>query len=150
MKKKEILSPLSGQALPIGEAPNVMFATKACGDGVVIFPDDGQVVSPVEGVVDFIFPTKHCLGLITGDHVEIVIHIGMNTGHLLGEGFEVMVKPGDKVSPGEPLLTFDGEFLKEHHVDLASVMVFPSLKNGMVQLEKSRVKAGDLFLVLGI
>lgn len=150
MKKIKLLSPMSGKAQPISEAPNVMFAKKECGDGFAIFPNGEDVIAPVDAKVDFVFPTKHCVGLITKEGLEIVLHVGMNTGHLEGEGFDVYVEPGMKVTAGERLLHFDTKVLKDHKVDSTSVMLFPNLKDdGMLQLESVQVDAGALLGFVG-
>ncbi len=150
VKRIKLTAPMSGVALPIAEAPNRMFANKECGDGITIFPNNGLVVSPALAKVDFIFPTRHCLGLITGEGLEIVIHVGMNTGHLQGEGFTVLVKPGEVVQPGQRLLQFDRQVLVDKKVDPVSVVLFPNLKDtDMIQLEKSKIEIGGSFAVAG-
>lgn len=111
--KIDLVAPMSGELIDITEVDDVTFAEKYLGDGVAIRPTDGKVVSPVEGKVIQVFHTKHALG-IEFKGVELLIHIGMNTVELKGEGFEVFVEEGDKVKAGDLLVKVDLDVLKEH------------------------------------
>lgn len=82
------------------------------GQGLVIEPVEGELVAPVDGVVSAIFPTKHAIGLISQEGVELLMHIGMDTVNLDGKGFTAHVKQGDKVSVGDALISFDIEMIK--------------------------------------
>ncbi|MED3929077.1 PTS glucose transporter subunit IIA, partial [Priestia megaterium] len=98
IKETTILSPISGDILPISEVPDPVFSQKMMGDGFAIEPTEGKVVSPVEGEVVQLFHTKHAIGLKTEAGTEILIHIGLETVEMKGEGFEAHVKQGDKVN----------------------------------------------------
>lgn len=113
-KKTEetLLAPLTGRAIQIEEVPDPTFAQKMLGDGIAIEPTEGKVVSPVNGKVIQVFPTKHAIGLESETGLEILIHVGLETVNLKGEGFDAKVKPGDKVKTGDLLLTFDLDFIK--------------------------------------
>ncbi|MBW0933508.1 PTS sugar transporter subunit IIA [Priestia megaterium] len=113
IKETTILSPISGDILPISEVPDPVFSQKMMGDGFAIEPTEGKVVSPVEGEVVQLFHTKHAIGLKTEAGTEILIHIGLETVEMKGEGFEAHVKQGDKVNIGTPLITFDISLIKE-------------------------------------
>lgn len=83
------------------------------GQGVLIDPTEGELVAPVDGIVSVLFPTKHAIGLVSTDGVEILMHIGMDTVNLDGKGFEAHVTQGDRVAVGDKLITFDMDVIKE-------------------------------------
>ncbi|MDO4813941.1 MAG: PTS glucose transporter subunit IIA [Gemella sp.] len=103
----------TGDVVNISEVPDPVFAQKMMGDGFAIVPSEGVVVSPVDAEIVNVFPTKHAVGLKTSAGVELLIHIGLETVSMQGEGFEAHVKEGDKVSAGDKLVTFDLELVKE-------------------------------------
>ena len=94
-------------------AEDPAFANGALGNGVVIEPTEGKVVAPFDGTIVTLFPTKHALGLISDNGTELLIHIGIDTVQLEGEGFEAFVKQGDRVKKGQTLVTFDLEGIKK-------------------------------------
>ncbi|RCW17655.1 PTS trehalose transporter subunit IIBC [Streptococcus gallolyticus] len=102
-----IQSPLAGRAKHLSEAPDPVFAQGVMGQGVVIEPTEGELVAPVDGVVSVLFPTKHAIGLVSDEGLELLMHIGMDTVNLDGDGFTAHVKQGDRVSVGEALISFD-------------------------------------------
>lgn len=112
VEAKTIVAPLEGNVMPIEKCSDPMFAQKAMGDGVVIEPTDGLLTSPVNGKVVTIFPTKHAIGLAGDDGEEILIHIGLDTVTLEGKPFNVLVKDGDVVKAGQPLIEIDLEAIK--------------------------------------
>jgi glucose-specific phosphotransferase system IIA component len=107
-------SPLTGKVLHISKTPDDVFAEKMLGDGVAIEPTEGVVYSPVDGEITQIFlPSKHALGITSKDGLEILIHIGLETVKMNGEGFEALIKQGDKVKEGQELIRFDIRKIKE-------------------------------------
>jgi trehalose PTS system EIIBC or EIIBCA component len=112
-KKETIFAPLSGKVTPLENVPDPTFSGKMMGDGLAIEPTDGKVVSPVEGEVILTFPTKHAVGLKSKSGIELLIHVGLETVNMDGEGFEVHVKQGEQVKVGDPLITFDLQLIKE-------------------------------------
>lgn len=102
----------TGNATPVTEVPDPVFADKILGDGVAIVPTDGKIVSPVNGVVVEVTETLHAFGLESDDGLEILIHIGLNTVELNGKGFTPFVKAGDKVKVGTPLCKVDLDVLQ--------------------------------------
>ena len=117
-KKKEdkgivLLAPITGEAVDITEVPDPTFAEKMLGDGIAIIPADGEVVAPVDGTVAMVFDTKHAVSLISKEGVEILIHVGLDTVSLGGNGFEAFVKAGDEVKVGDKLLSVDLDVIKE-------------------------------------
>lgn len=107
MSTTQIPSPVRGQIIPLEKVPDETFATKVLGDGFAVVPDEGVVYSPVDAVVSTVFPTGHALGLISKDGLEILIHVGVDTVQMKGEGFKAFVKDGDEVQKGQRLLEFD-------------------------------------------
>lgn len=105
--KEILLSPLSGRIVPLEEVPDPTFAQKMMGEGIAIEPTEGQVVSPVDGEIILMFPTKHAVGIRSNSGLELLIHVGLETVNMNGEGFEVLVSQGDKVKAGDPLLNAD-------------------------------------------
>nr|WP_165993861.1 PTS system trehalose-specific EIIBC component [Streptococcus catagoni] len=105
-------SPLTGQVKPLSEALDPVFAQGIMGPGVLIQPSEGELVSPVDGQVTVLFPTKHAVGLASTEGLEILMHVGMDTVNLEGKGFTSHVKQGDMVKAGDKLLSIDMEALK--------------------------------------
>ncbi len=102
-----IHSPLTGKVIPMNEVPDDTFAAQVLGKGMAVLPDEGRVIAPCEAEVTAVFDTKHAIGLMTKDGVELLIHVGINTVELEGKYFEVHAAQGDKVKPGQILITFD-------------------------------------------
>jgi glucose PTS system EIICBA or EIICB component len=134
---EEYVSPLMGELKPITEVPDQVFSGKMMGDGFAILPSEGKIVSPVNGKIVNVFPTKHALGIQSAGGREILIHVGIDTVNLKGEGFETLVKEGDSIEAGQPLLNVDLEFLKSKVPSIITPVVFTNLKEGeKVVLEK--------------
>ena len=109
----EVVSPLAGQVKPLSQATDPVFSSGVMGEGVVIEPSQGELVSPVNGTVTVLFPTKHAVGIVSEEGVEMLMHIGMDTVSLDGKGFEAHVEQGDKVVVGQQLISFDMDIIKE-------------------------------------
>ncbi|MEW4353290.1 PTS system trehalose-specific EIIBC component [Streptococcus pneumoniae] len=109
----EIASPLAGEVLPLSQATDPVFAQGVMGQGVVIVPSEGELIAPVDGVVSVLFPTKHAVGIVSTDGVEMLMHIGMDTVNLEGKGFNAHVKQGDTVKAGQALISFDMNVIRE-------------------------------------
>ena len=109
----EVVSPLAGQVKPLSQATDPVFSSGVMGEGVVIEPSKGELVSPVNGTVTVLFPTKHAVGIVSEEGVEMLMHIGMDTVSLDGKGFEAHVEQGDKVVVGQQLISFDMYVIKE-------------------------------------
>lgn len=108
-----IFAPLNGKITALENVPDPTFSKKMMGDGLAIEPTDGKVVSPVDGEVVVTFPTKHAIGLKSKTGIEILIHIGLETVQMDGEGFDIHVKQGDNVKVGDLLITFDLQLIKK-------------------------------------
>ena len=128
--KKVLCSPVLGEAAEITEASDEAFAGKMMGDGYIVRPEEGMVYAPEDATVSFVFPSKHAVGLLSDDGVEYLIHIGVDTVNLNGEGFEAFVKDGDRVKKGDKLIGFDIKYIKEHAKSDECIIVFTSLQEG--------------------
>ena len=112
MNKDIITSPVKGTVASLSTSKDDAFSSGALGKGVVISPENGKVVAPFDGTVMTVFPTKHAIGLISDNGMELLIHIGLDTVQLEGKYFEAFVKQGDKVARGQTLVTFDKEAIE--------------------------------------
>ena len=141
---RTLYSPFTGTVRPITEAPDPAFAGKMMGDGFFVEPENGTVVAPEDGEVMFVFPSRHAIGLKTADGLEYLLHIGVDTVKLNGEGFTVFVQDGKPVKKGDKLMEFDLQYIKEHAPSDACLVIYTSLKEGeTIQTEVSSVKALD-------
>ena len=95
--------PIEGEIIPLDEIPDPVFSQKMMGDGFGIIPSKGLVVSPVDGEIINVFPTKHAVGIMSKQGYEILIHVGLETVNLKGEGFTLLVKQGDHVLKGQKI-----------------------------------------------
>ncbi|MCK1222400.1 PTS system trehalose-specific EIIBC component [Streptococcus uberis] len=108
-----MISPLTGEVKALSQAVDPVFAQGVMGQGVLIQPTEGELVSPIDGQVSVLFPTKHAIGLVSAEGVEILMHIGMDTVNLEGKGFTAHVKQGDHVKAGDTLISFDMDAIAE-------------------------------------
>lgn len=143
--ESKFVAPISGELLPITEVPDPVFSGKMMGDGFAIKPNDGTVVSPVNGKIINVFPTKHAIGITADDGREILIHFGIDTVKLNGEGFEAFVAEGDSVKAGQTLLKVDLDYIANNATSTITPIIFTNLAEGQsVSVEKpGTVKNGD-------
>lgn len=125
----EISCPVKGKVIPISDVNDEVFASKGMGDGVGIIPKEGDVYAPFDGTVKAVFHTGHAIG-ICANGVETLIHIGINTVELEGEGFHVKVKQGDQVKKGDLLVTFDKSFIEEKGYDSTVIFIVTAMGDG--------------------
>lgn len=111
-KSLEIFSAIEGEIISIEDTPDEVFAGKMLGDGFAIKPSDNKVYSPVSGEIKVLFPTLHAIAIETQQGVELLVHIGIDTVELDGEGFSGHVKVGDKVQKGDLLVSFDKDIVE--------------------------------------
>lgn len=117
-----LYTPVSGKYVPIEDVPDATFASGVLGKGLGIEPDDGKILSPAEGVVTAIATTRHAVGITTGDGAELLIHIGLDTVNMKGEGFVCHVKEGQTVKFGQKLIDFDRD--KIHAAGFPATVIF--------------------------
>lgn len=145
-KTKKILSPLSGQAISLQKVDDATFSEKMLGEGMAIRPSDGRVYSPFEGVVTSIFPTKHAIGLTSSDGIEVLIHLGIDTVELKGEGFKCHVSEGDTVTAKQLLIEMNLQTITQKGYDPTTPVVVTNTANFLDILpleEEQEVVAGD-------
>ncbi|MFP7495170.1 glucose-specific PTS transporter subunit IIBC [Terribacillus saccharophilus] len=126
-RAQPFVMPMSGTLHSLEGVPDLVFSEKLMGDGFAIEPTDGTVVSPINGEVIHIFPTKHAIGLQADDGREILIHIGLETVNLKGKGFQVFVKEGDRVTMGQKLIEADLTIIAANVPSLLSPIIFTNL-----------------------
>lgn len=142
---EDIVMPVNGELMDITNVPDPVFAEKMTGDGFAVLPHDGTITSPVYGKVFNVFPSKHAVGIMSDGGKEVLVHIGVNTVKLKGQGFNVLVQEGDLVSAGQPIMEVDLEYVKANAPSIISPIIFTNLPEGStVTLKKSGVlKVGD-------
>ena len=145
IKSIVISSPITGRATDLSSVPDDAFANRMLGDGVAVTPSDGIVKAPEDGEILFVFDTKHAIGFMTNDGISMIIHIGIDTVKLDGQGFSVLVKAGDKVKKGDTIMELDLEYLKQNAPSIDSPVICTELAdNQKVRLvAEGKIKAGD-------
>ncbi|SFS62920.1 glucose-specific PTS transporter subunit IIBC [Marininema halotolerans] len=126
----DVVAPMSGKILPLSEVPDEVFSSKMMGDGFAIEPSDGIVVSPVDGKIVNIFPTKHAIGIRAENGMEILLHIGIDTVQLKGEGFELYVDQDDIVTKGQNLLAVDLTIIRKKAKSIVTPVVITNMSEG--------------------
>ena len=140
-----VCSPITGLAADLSTVPDEAFAGKMMGDGAAVTPEDPYVRAPEDGEVAFVFDTKHAIGFVMDSGVSILIHVGIDTVKLNGEGFEALVESGQTVKKGDPMLKLDLEYLKAHAPSLVSPVLCTELEDNqrIRLLKEGPVKAGE-------
>ena len=123
-KKQVIQSPTDGQLVELESVPDEVFSTKLAGDGLAIIPISNTFVAPVSGTLTKIFSTNHAFSIQTNSGLEVLVHIGLDTVNLNGEGFKRLATEGDRVSVGDPIISADIEFIESKGKDIITPIVF--------------------------
>lgn len=144
----KIYAPVSGKIMSLSEVNDGVFSSGVMGKGIAIVPSDGHFVSPVKGIVEMVFDTKHAIGLKTDTGLEILIHIGLDTVKLEGKPFNVLVKTGDKVDVGMPLVNVNLNEVKSNGLEITTPIIFTNLnnKNELKEHYSSSIDSGDLMM----
>jgi len=138
-KEEGVMAPLTGTVYQLEDVPDPVFAEKMMGEGIAIKPSEGMVVAPMDGEVVQVFPTKHAIGLKVESGLELLIHIGLETVSLEGEGFEAFVKQGDHVQQGDKLISFDMDIIEEK----ASSTITPIIMTKGEDVERFEITKDD-------
>ncbi|BEH99838.1 N-acetylglucosamine-specific PTS transporter subunit IIBC [Edwardsiella ictaluri] len=140
-----LVSPITGEVVALSEVPDEAFASKAVGDGLAVRPTDKMVVAPANGTVVKIFNTNHAFCLESDDGVEVVVHMGIDTVALNGQGFKRLVEEGDVVKVGQPVLELDLDYLNAHARSMISPVVVSNIDDfgGVGALASGQVVAGQ-------
>lgn len=118
--------PIQGELLSIEQVSDPVFSTRMMGDGFAIIPKGEYFVAPFSGTAEVVFPTGHALVLKSDEGISVLIHIGLNTVNLGGEGFDILIKQGDQVLMGDPLIRIDLNLLNSKGYDTTTPIVFLS------------------------
>lgn len=145
LAEEVIVAPADGELMNISEVPDPVFSQKMTGDGFAVLPTNGTICSPVNGKVFNVFPSKHAIGIMSEAGKEILVHVGVNTVKLKGQGFTVLVAEGDDVMAGQPILEVDLEYVKANAPSIITPIIFSNLPEGAtVTLHKTgNVKTGE-------
>lgn len=122
-RRVELKSPFEGKAVELTEVPDTVFSSKLVGDGIAFVPNKGIIYAPAHGRIVQVFPSKHAIGIKTEEGLELLIHVGIDTVNMKGEGFESFVKTGDSIEVGDKLMTFDINLIKEKAKSILSPLV---------------------------
>jgi len=147
MSEISFASPVKGQLISIEKVNDPVFSQRLMGDGFAILPEDEYFFAPFNATVEMVFPTGHAIGLKSDDGLEVLIHIGLDTVKLKGEGFKMLVSQGDKVIIGDPLIKVDLKLIKKRGYDLTTPIIFLS-KEKVVSLNVSQCEALQSNIVL--
>lgn len=139
----EILSPVKGEVKNVTESTDQTFASKAMGDGISVTVSEGKVVAPADGKISFVFPSKHAVGLMLKDGSSILIHCGIDTVNLNGEGFECFVAINQEVKQGDVLLTFDQDLIEKKGYSTETMMVFELNEGRQVEMKYTGATKGE-------
>lgn len=148
--KEELVSPITGTIVPLSEVKDEVFSSGALGKGIAINPTVGELYAPATGEITTVFPTGHAIGMTTTDGVEILIHIGMDTVELEGQGFDIKAKQGDRVNKGDLLGYFDIDYIKEAGKPVVTPIVVTNSDQflDILTLNQQDVVSGEELLVV--
>ncbi|MBD7912521.1 MULTISPECIES: PTS glucose transporter subunit IIA [Clostridium] len=148
-KGPELVAAVSGKVIPLSEVPDPVFAQKMAGDGVAIDPTGDLVVAPADGELSLVFNTKHAFALTLDNGIELLVHIGVDTVSLNGEGFEQLAEQGTKVKAGTPIIKIDREFIKSKGFSLMTPVLItnPDIVTSIEPIENIDSVAGETTIV---
>lgn len=142
--KLGIVSPINGKVIPLEQVPDPVFSDKVLGDGCAVIPDDGKIYSPVDGEISSIAETKHAYGFSSDNGLEILVHFGLETVALKGEGFTSLVEVGQKVKVGDLIAEVDLDVLKQHNINLTTpVLICDGADELEMGVAEGKVKVGN-------
>ena len=139
-----IASATNGELVDISEVPDEVFASRLMGDGFAMKSEDGIIVAPVEGTLEVLFPTKHACIIKTKNDLEVLLHLGVDTVNLKGEGFETFVEIGQEVKIGDKLIKMDLPFIEENAKSSMIPVVFTNLpEDEKIEIKEGKIKASE-------
>lgn len=150
LKNVKLLSPIKGKVIELENVKDDAFASGILGKGAAVLPEEGKVYAPADGEISALFPTLHAIGMTTDSGAQLLIHIGLDTVQLEGEGFEAFVKQGDHVKQGDLLVSFDQEFIEGKGYCLETPILVTNVEDflDVVQMGSGQIHAGDELLEL--
>jgi glucose-specific phosphotransferase system IIA component len=140
-----LASPFTGKVVPLEEVADDVFSQRVMGDGVAVLPSEGRVVAPVAGTVGKLFEGGHGFAIETPEGLQVLVHVGLETVHLEGDGFTVKTNEGDEVAAGDEMVTVDLDRMRELGIDMVSPVVVISGQDVTVKAS-DEVSAGDPLL----
>lgn len=150
-KNEEVIyAPMSGEKAALEDVPDPVFSEKMMGEGIAIIPNEGKVVAPVQGEVVHVPDTLHAVGIKSEAGTELLVHIGLETVGLKGEGFNAKVKQGDKINVGDELISFDLDYIKEHADAIITPIIWTNGQDSDKQLsptDETKVTAGETVIL---
>lgn len=147
-RKLQIYAPINGNIVPLEEVPDPVFSQKMMGEGVAIIPTGGKVHAPIDGTVVLIPETKHAIALKSNDGTEVLIHIGLETVNLKGKGFTILVKAGENITVGQPLIEVDWAYIEEHATStITPVIITNSADRIVVACDEIKSVIGETVLL---
>lgn len=141
-KKNSVFAPFDGQVITIEEVPDEAFAKKIVGDGLAIVPESNKLIAPFDGTVEQIFNTKHAFILKSVDDLQVLIHVGINTVKLNGEGFNIKIPEKQKLKQGDIIAEINFDLILEKKYSICTPIIFMNLEKFKVDFKFGRVQAG--------
>lgn len=145
VKTFKFVAPATGKSLPLSETPDPVFAQKMAGDGLAMLPEADVIVAPADGELTLVFNTKHAFAMTLDNGVELLVHIGIETVTLNGEGFEQLAEAGTRVKAGDPIIKIDREFIKSKGLPLTTPVLItnPDILKSITPVENVETVAGE-------
>lgn len=149
-KKNEtgVVAPVAGRCIALDEVPDQVFSSRLMGDGFAVEAWEDTVVAPISGELVMLADTKHAFGIKARNGMEILVHIGLDTVNLEGEGFTALQKKGSKIKAGEPVIRFDQSVMEQHGLNMDTMVIFTGGFEGKVESDcfGCHVEAGQIIL----
>ncbi len=146
-KSREVKAPIDGMLVALEKVDDEVFSSKMAGDGIAIMPVGDTFVAPIDGVITKIFSTNHAFSIKNKQDLEVLVHIGLETVSLKGEGFERLASEGDTVKVGDPIIKVDLEYIKAHAKDIVTpILITDESKFDAIDKNDNVVKSGDTIM----
>lgn len=149
-KKKNsgsLVSPATGETVKLEDTGDDVFAGKLVGDGVAVKPEDGVFVSPCNGTVQHVAESAHAYSISSDDGLDILVHIGIDTVELRGEGFDAKVKPGERVKAGQPICEADIELIARKGFSTVTPIIISNISDvAFFDRKKGRIRSGEALI----
>ncbi|WP_373143657.1 MULTISPECIES: PTS glucose transporter subunit IIA [Enterococcus] len=147
-KSSEICTPVNGEVVELKKVNDPVFSEKMMGEGFAVKPIDGKIHSPIKGTIKSVFPSLHALTIEAEDGLDLLIHIGLDTVELNGNGFSSIIQEGQKVKAGDLLVQIDRNYLAEHKKDDIVIVVFPEMKDKELEISLGEKQVGEIAAVI--
>jgi len=146
-KRRDVFAPIDGQLIALEKVDDEVFAQRMAGDGVAILPIGEIFTAPIDGVITKIFSTNHAYSVKSKQDLEVLVHIGLETVALKGEGFERLAQEGDEVKAGDPIIKADLNYIKEHAKDIITpILITDESKYEAIDKNTNVVITGDAIM----